>query len=165
MAESNRAPLRSKARRSLHLIEPAALEILPLPWPESIGSRRHALRPHSHRCVSCSTPYRCGGPDETGECPPVCGPCMWVELGVQLKQYQSTLDAIVRRRRKLEEQAGAAACRKAQLLRRNVQRGRYLLAGFGHVMLEREDRISTGEQSPEGPEPPALGHPGNEFSN
>jgi hypothetical protein len=114
------------------------LEILPLPWPASGADSRTARRQHRHLCVNCPNYYMCGGPDETGECPPLCGPCLWVELGTQLRMYQSMANAIERRRRRLEAQLGSTACRRAQTIRRNLLRQSNVLAGFGRVVLQRE---------------------------
>src|SRR5271157_2243440 len=96
------------------------IEVLPLPWPPAGADSRVARRPHRHRCVNCPSLYLCAGPDETGECVPLCGPCMWVELGAQLKMYQAMANEIDRRRRKIEEQIGSSECRRAQMLRRNL---------------------------------------------
>jgi len=115
------------------------LEILPLPWPAPGADLRLARRPHRHRCVNCPSHYLCAGPDETGECVPLCGPCLWVELGSQLKMYQSMANEIDRRRRKIEEQIGSAECRRAQMLRRNLLRDSSVVAGFGRVVLKREE--------------------------
>jgi hypothetical protein len=113
---------------------PARIESLPLPWPSAGISPREARRPHAHRCVICSEHYRCGGPDSSGECAPLCGPCLWVELGAQLRTYQSIADEIDRRRRKLENQVGAAKCRKAQTRRLSRLRASNVVAGFGQVL-------------------------------
>jgi hypothetical protein len=122
------------------------LEILPLPWPASDADPRKARRQHRHRCVNCPSFYMCGGPDETGECSPLCGSCLWVELGTQLRMYQSMANAIDRRRRRLEARLGSAACRRAQTMRRNLLRQSNVLAGFGQVVLQRaepESRVSN----------------------
>jgi hypothetical protein len=113
------------------------VESLPLPWPSAGISAREARRPHGHRCVICSEEYRCAGPDSSGECAPLCGPCLWVELGTQARMYQSIADSIDRRRRKLEQQVGRSKCRKAQTHRRSRLRAGNLVAGFGRVMLKR----------------------------
>lgn len=115
------------------------LETLPLPWPASDADPRTVRRQHRHRCVNCPNYYLCAGPDERGECSPLCGPCLWVELGTQLRMYQSIANAIDRRRRRLEAQVGSAACRQAQTMRRNLLRQSNLLAGFGRVVLQREE--------------------------
>ena len=115
------------------------LEILPLPWPSSDADSRTARRNHRHRCVNCPDYYICGGPDESGECLPLCGPCLWVELGTQLRMYQSMANAIDRRRRRLQTRLGSAVCRRAQTMRRNLLRRSNVLAGFGRVILQREE--------------------------
>lgn len=111
-------------------------ESLPLPWPSAGTSAREARRPHGHRCVICAEHYRCAGPDSSGECAPLCGPCLWVELGAQLRTYQSMADEIDRRRRKLEREVGAAKCRKAQTRRLSRLRASNVVAGFGRVALK-----------------------------
>ena len=111
-----------------------SFESLPLPWPTAGISAREARRPHGHRCVICGEHYRCAGPDSTGECAPLCAPCLWVELGAQLRTYQSMADEIDRRRRKLENQVGAAKCRKAQSRRLSRLRAGNVVAGFGQVL-------------------------------
>jgi len=112
--------------------------VLPLPWPMPGTDSRNARRPHRHRCINCTNHYPCAGPDDTGECVPLCGPCLWVELGAQLKMYQSMANAIERRRRKLEERIGSAVCRRAQMRRRNLLRESNVVVGFGRVMMKRE---------------------------
>lgn len=119
------------------------LEILPLPWPAPGADSRTARRQHRHRCVNCPSYYLCAGPDDTGECVPLCGPCLWVELGVQLRMYRSMAESIDRRRRKLEERVGSSACRRARMLRRNLLRQSNVVAGFGRVVLKREERGSN----------------------
>ena len=145
MAASGTTILRSKAPlASAETKTPAEIKIgeafvsLPLPWPSAGMSAREARRPHGHRCVICSEHYRCDGPDLTGECAPLCGACLWVELGAQLRTYQSMADEIDRRRRKLEQQVGAAKCRKAQTRRLSRLRASSVVAGFGQLMLKRE---------------------------
>jgi len=115
------------------------LEILPLPWPVPGADSRATRRQHRHRCVNCPSYYLCAGPDDTGECIPLCGPCLWVELGVQLRMYRSMADAIDRRRRKVEERVGSSACRRARMLRRKLLRQSNVVAGFGRVVLKREE--------------------------
>ena len=119
------------------------VESLPLPWPSAGISAREARRPHGHRCVICAEHYRCAGPDSSGECSPLCGPCLWVELGAQFRMYQSMADAIDRRRRKLEQHVGAAQCRKAQTHRLGRLRASNVVAGFGRVMMKRAQRASN----------------------
>jgi hypothetical protein len=114
-------------------------ELLPLPWPAPGADPRTARRQHRHRCINCPNYYLCAGPEETGECSPLCGPCLWVELGTQLRMYQSMANAIDRRRRRLEARVGSAACRRAQTMRRNLLRQSNVLAGFGRVVLQREE--------------------------
>lgn len=113
------------------------VESLPLPWPCAGMSAREARRPHGHRCVICAEHYRCAGPDLTGECAPLCGPCLWVELGAQVRMYRSMADAIDRRRRKLEQQVGASKCRKAQTHRLSRLRVSNVVAGFGRIVMKR----------------------------
>jgi hypothetical protein len=123
------------------------VELLPLPWPPAGADSLATRRPHRHRCVNCPNDYLCAGPDETGECMPLCCPCLWVELGVQLKMYQSMASEIDRRRRKIEERIGSAACRRAQILRRNLLRESNLIAGFGRVVLKHEETELKGESA------------------
>src|SRR6202030_2463372 len=104
---------------------------------------REARRPHGHLCVICAEHYRCAGPDSSGECTPLCGPCLWVELGAQFRMYQSMADAIRRRRSKLERQVGATECRKAQTRRLGRLRASNVVAGFGRVMMKREQTASN----------------------
>jgi hypothetical protein len=68
----------------------------------------------------------------------MCGPCMWVELGVQVRTFQAMACAIEQRRQKIEARIGAAACRRSQSYRRLMLRGRNVVAGFGGVVLKRE---------------------------
>jgi hypothetical protein len=147
MAASDTTILRGKAllaSAESTLREP--LESLPLPWPSAGISAREARRPHGHQCVNCAEHYRCAGPDATGECSPLCGPCLWVELGAQLRIYQSMADAIERRRIKLEHQVGAAKCRKARTRRMNQLRVSNVVAGLGRVMLKREQPASNDDR-------------------
>ena len=130
----NKTPqVTTRASRGHHV------ELLPLPWPAPGADLRAARRPHCHRCVNCPNDYLCAGPDESGECVPLCGPCLWVELGAQLKMYQSIAHEIDRRRRKIEDRIGSAACRRAQMLRRNLLRESNLISGFGRVVLKHEE--------------------------
>lgn len=74
---------------------------------------------------------------------------MWVELGAQLKMYLSMAATIGRRRRRIEERYGVSLCRRQRNEHRTVVRQRNLLAGFGRVVLQREDRelnINQGEE-------------------
>lgn len=144
MAASGTTILRDKAL--LAAIETPcgeSIQSVPLPWPCAGMSAREARRPHGHRCVICAEHYRCAGPDLTGECAPLCGPCLWVELGAQFRMYQSMADAIDRRRRKLEQQVGASKCRKAQTHRLSRLRVSNVVAGFGRVMMKRAQRGSN----------------------
>ena len=135
MAASGTTVLRGKAHLAPAETNPReTFESLPLPWPTAGISPREARRPHGHRCVICGEQYRCTGPDSTGECAPLCAPCLWVELGAQLRTYQSMAVEIDRRRRKLENQVGAAKCRKAQTRRLNRLRASSVVAGFGQVL-------------------------------
>ena len=150
MRACGKATLRSKGAEIQCPPTPAAAaDILPLPWPAPGVSIREARRPHAHRCIGCSSDYRCAGPDQSGECPPVCGPCMWVELGAQLRMYRAMADTIDRRRRKIESQVGAAACRKAQTNRRDLLRNRNVLAGLGQMVLTRSDCAQDGRPEPD----------------
>jgi hypothetical protein len=115
------------------------LDILPLPWPAPGADERTTHRQHRHRCVNCPSYYLCAGPDDTGECVPLCGPCLWVELGEQLRMYRSMADAIDRRRRKVEERIGSSACRRARMHRRKLLRQSNVVVGFGRVVLQREE--------------------------
>jgi hypothetical protein len=124
-------------------------ESLPLPWPAAGISAREARRPHGHRCIICNEHYRCAGPDSTGECAPLCAPCLWVELGAQLRTYQSMADEIDRRRKKLEDQVGAAKCRKAQTRRLSRLRVSNVVAGFGRVALTRAQRADHDDNQEE----------------
>jgi hypothetical protein len=80
---------------------------------------------------------------------------MWVELGVQMRTFQSMADAIEQRRQKIEARIGAAACRRSQSYRRLMLRGRNVVAGFGSVLLKRD-----GEALPRYPQ---LNDSGEEF--
>jgi hypothetical protein len=142
MAASSTTILRGKALFTSTETGGEIVESLPLPWPSAGVSAREARRPHGHRCVICAEHYRCAGPDASGECSPLCGPCLWVELGAQFRMYQSMADAIDRRRRKLEQQVGAAECRKAQTHRLERLRASNVVAGFGRVMMKRAQRDS-----------------------
>jgi len=140
MSASGTAILRNKTQQATKRSGlRTEVEILPLPWPAPDADSRAAHREHRHRCVNCANAYRCAGPDDTGECVPLCGPCLWVELGAQLKMYQSMVDEIDGRRRKVEERIGSSACRRAQMLRRNLLRESNVVAGFGRVVLKREE--------------------------
>ena len=143
MTTSNTTISRGKAL--LASIETAGeiVESLPLPWPSAGMSAREARRPHGHLCVICAEHYRCAGPDSSGECTPLCGPCLWVELGAQFRMYQSMADPIRRRRRKLERQVGATECRKAQSRRLGRLRAINVVAGFGRVMMKRAQNESN----------------------
>ena len=150
MSASSTAISRGKAPRVTNLVNQAeALETLPLPWPADGVSARDARRPHIHRCINCAAHYRCTGPDQSGECAPMCGPCMWVELGVQLRTIQSMADAIEQRRLKIETQFGAAACRRSHSYRRLLLRGRNVVAGFGGVVLKRATDSENSEEASE----------------
>src|SRR5579863_5999492 len=146
MAASGTTILRDKA--SLVLSETTGsedFETQPLPWPSAGMTSREVRRPHGHRCVSCNEPYRCAGPDLTGECAPLCGPCLWVELGAQLRLYQSMAASIDRRRRKIEQRIGAAKCRTAQNRRMDRLRESNLVAGLGCAVLKHEQSASNND--------------------
>jgi hypothetical protein len=143
MAASGTTILRGKALLAASQTAGKDFESLPLPWPSAGMSAREARRPHGHRCVICSEHYRCAGPDSSGECAPLCGPCLWVELGAQLRIYQSMADEINRRRRKLEQKVGAAKCRKAQNRRISRMRVTNVVAGFGRVLKSAQPRSNT----------------------
>ena len=143
MAASSTTILRGKALFASTETTGEIVESLPLPWPSAGMSAREARRPHGHLCVICAEHYRCAGPDSSGECTPLCGPCLWVELGAQFRMYKSMADAIRRRRRKLERQVGAAECRKAQTRRLGRLRASNVVAGFGRVMMKRAQTASN----------------------
>jgi hypothetical protein len=143
MAASSTTILRGKALFASSETTGEIVESLPLPWPSAGMSAREARRPHGHVCVICAEHYRCAGPDSSGECTPLCGPCLWVELGAQFRMYQSMADAIRRRRRKLERQVGAVECRKAQTRRLGRLRASNVVAGFGRVMMKRAQTASN----------------------
>src|SRR5579864_4261371 len=143
MAASSTTILRGKALFDSIETTTEMVESLPLPWPSAGMSVREARRPHGHLCVICAEHYRCAGPDSSGECTPLCGPCLWVELGAQFRMYQSMADAIRRRRRKLERQVGATECRKGQTRRLGRLRTSNVVAGFGRVMMKRVQNEST----------------------
>ena len=149
MAASSTTALRGKALFASIESMGEIVESLPLPWPSAGMSAREARRPHGHLCVTCAEHYRCAGPDSSGECTPLCGPCLWVELGAQFRMYQSMADAIDRRRRKLERQVGAAECRKAQTSRLGRLRASNVVAGFGRVMMKRGQRASNNNGNDE----------------
>jgi hypothetical protein len=125
----------------------ADIPTMPLPWPTPEISAREARQPHRHQCIACDDFYLCAGPELSGECAPVCAPCLWVELGAQLRSYQSMADTIQRRRRKIEQQFGLSICRRAQAHRRSLLRQRNVIAGFGQIVMMREQ--SQAEQSEE----------------
>jgi len=149
MAASSTTALRDKALFASTESMGEIVESLPLPWPSAGMSAREARRPHGHLCVICAEHYRCAGPDSSGECTPLCGPCLWVELGAQFRMYQSMADAIDRRRRKLEHQVGAAECRKAQTRRLGRLRASNVVAGFGRVMMKRAQCASNDRSNEE----------------
>jgi hypothetical protein len=149
MAASSTTALRDKALFASTESMGEIVESLPLPWPSAGMSAREARRPHGHLCVICAEHYRCAGPDSSGECTPLCGPCLWVELGAQFRMYQSMADAIDRRRRKLEHQVGAAECRKAQTRRLGRLRASNVVAGFGRVMMKRAQRAPNDRSNEE----------------
>jgi hypothetical protein len=146
MAASDTTILRDKAPLAFaETTRSEDFESLPLPWPCAGMTAREARRPHGHRCVSCGEHYRCAGPDVTGECAPLCAPCLWVELGAQLRIYQAMADSIDRRRRKLEDQVGASKCREAQTRRMNGLRASNVVAGLGRVVLKRTQSGSSDD--------------------
>ena len=149
MAASSTTILRGKALFASTESTGEIVESLPLPWPSAGMSARAARRPHAHLCVICAEHYRCAGPDSSGECTPLCGPCLWVELGAQFRMYQSMADAIRRRRGKLERQVGAAECRKAQTRRLGRLRASNVVAGFGRVMMKRAQTASNNNGNEE----------------
>src|SRR5258708_37388009 len=153
MAASSTTASRDKALLASTESMGEIVESLPLPWPSAGMSAREARRPHGHLCLVCAEHYRCAGPDSSGECTPLCGPCLWVELGAQFRMYQSMADAIDRRRRKLEHQVGAAECRKAQTRRLGRLRASNVVAGFGRVMMKRAQRGSNDRSDGERAEP------------
>jgi hypothetical protein len=120
----------------------AAAGIKPLPWPPAGASRRRALAPHAHRCAGCAADFRCPGPDETGLCAPVCPPCYWFQLGLQLKIYSAVVSALSRRRDRIEREIGSAACKRAQAMRKRLSRDSKLMAAFrtGHNGAHRNGR-------------------------
>jgi hypothetical protein len=63
--------------------------------------------------------------------------------------YQSMADAIDRRRRTLEQQVGAAECRKAQTHRLGRLRASNVVAGFGRVMMKRAQQASNNNRNEE----------------
>jgi len=149
MAASSTTILRGKALFTSTETGGEIVESLPLPWPSAGMSAREARRPHGHLCVICAEHYRCAGPDSSGECTPLCGPCLWVELGAQFRMYQSMADAIRRRRLKLERQVGATECRKAQTRRLGRLRTSNVVAGFGRVMMKRAQNASKNNGNEE----------------
>jgi hypothetical protein len=149
MAASSTTALRGKALFASIESMGEIVESLPLPWPSAGMSAREARRPHGHLCVTCAEHYRCAGPDSSGECTPLCGPCLWVELGAQFRMYQSMADAIDRRRRKLERQVGALECRKAQTRRLGRLRASNMVAGFGRVVMKQAQRASNNNGNEE----------------
>ncbi len=116
------------AGRNGHAGVPAGIK--PLPWPPAGMARRRALAPHAHRCAGCGADFRCPGPDDTGLCAPVCRPCYWFELGLQLKIYSAVVAALGRRRDRIEREIGTAACKRAQAARRQLSRNSKLMAAF-----------------------------------
>jgi len=121
------------------------LELRPLPWPTTGMTAGAARKPHAHRCFNCSAVYACPGPDGTGLCTPVCSPCYWVELGVQLRRYQAMVASLIGKRARLERRAGSRACRQAQRQRRELLRQADLLTGFGGLAMRSDDGVK-GDQ-------------------
>jgi len=126
------SPGTNGAARSRNGTSPAqaAAGIKPLPWPPPGLGRRRALAPHAHRCAGCAADFQCPGPDETGLCAPVCPPCYWFELGLQVKIYSAVVAALTRRRAGIERTIGNAACKRAQIMRRRLSRQGKLAAAF-----------------------------------
>lgn len=118
-------------------------ELKPLPWPPEELAPRQAREAHAHRCTACAAEFRCPGPDETGFCAPVCPPCYWVELGRQVRIYRSVVEALIRRRSRIERRVGSLACRQAQ--RRRASRNLRLLAASGAPAS-----VSNGNESSDG---------------
>lgn len=117
-----------------------SLDIIALPWPLAPDAAGVAGpdRPHAHRCIVCSGAYRCSGIDETGACVPVCPPCHWIELGRQIRMYQSVVKALSRRRQKIAEQTGGAACQSALANRGSGipgLPGQRVITGLGRVFV------------------------------
>jgi hypothetical protein len=123
-------PKRRGSARALPGTGGAGLAQRPLPWPPAGVSRRRALAIHAHRCVGCGADFRCPGPDDTGLCAPVCPPCYWFELGMQLKVYSAVVAALSRRRTEIERRIGSAACRNVQRKRQRLSREQKLMAAF-----------------------------------
>jgi hypothetical protein len=137
-------PTRRGSARTVPGADGAVLAQRPLPWPPPGVSRRRALGIHAHRCVGCGADFRCPGPDDTGLCAPVCPPCYWFELGMQLKIYSTVVAALGRRRAEIERRIGGAACRSVQRKRKRqrLSREQKLMAAFP----DRTARSHNGAQ-------------------
>lgn len=124
-----------------------SIEVKPLPWPPPGVALRKARARHAHRCLACGAEFRCSGPDETGLCAPVCPPCYWFELGLQLKVYSDVVAALNRRRAKIERKIGTAACRSALLRRRRLSRRQKLVGAYRDSRTENH-KGSNGNGRP-----------------
>ena len=122
------------------------LRIVPLSSP--IASKPNArTRPHAHHCAGCDSIFECGGADEMGYCPPVCGGCYWIELGSQLRIYKEMVTELERKRRSIEERIGKSGCKAAERRRREA-RGQDVVVAFGNVFKSSptgELEKSTGD--------------------
>lgn len=122
------------------------LRIEPLPWPPADGTIRKARRPHGHECLTCGAEFECVGPDETGFCAPVCPPCYWIELGWQLRLYESMVDELARKRLAIQRRIGKAVCRAAKTRRRKVVAKGDLVAAFGTLVVHPRGQVRGNEQ-------------------
>jgi hypothetical protein len=109
----------------------------------TIGSMRNCIsaqvvspeitRRHVHTCITCGARYECRGPEETGDCAPVCQPCYWIELGAQVRIYRDVVAELEGRRLEIEQRIGTDTCRTAAARRRQHRSDSGLLVAFGNV--------------------------------
>lgn len=114
--------------------------------------RGHPECRHEHRCMTCGEIFRCGGPDDTGECAPICAACYWVELGSQLRIYRAMVAELAGKRRTLGRLAGRRACLRAQRSRRNFAQTAHLISGFGTVVAAHGAGAAAGTGDLNSPE-------------
>jgi len=107
-------------------------------------------RRHVHSCLTCGGRYECRGPEETGDCAPVCQPCYWIELGAQVRIYKEIVAELECKRLEIEQRIGKDTCRTAAARRREPRSNAGLLVAFGNVLdisriLETEKDPTSNE--------------------
>ncbi len=107
------------------------LAIKSLPWPDGAEADDE---PHAHQCLTCACIYACRGPEETGLCTPVCQPCYWIELGLQLGIYQEMVADLERKRSEIERRLGSEVCLQAAARRSKARNDANLLVAFGNLI-------------------------------